>query len=182
MNRRQFVGTGLGLLSAPAAFAADKPKQVLVIRHAEKSGSKFDPHINPRGLQRAAALPNLFPEKFATPQFIFASRPAPHSNRPVETVTPLARALNLTIDTRFTDEDYPGLAQFVVTNPVHAGKIVLICWHHDRIPALTARLGVTHPPSWPAAQFDRVWKIEYLDGGFQFANLPQKLLKGDSQV
>jgi hypothetical protein len=182
VNRRQFLASSIGLLTASSAFAADKPKQVLIVRHAEKSGSKFDAHINARGQQRAAALVNLFPAQFDTPHFILASRPAPKSNRPVETVTPLAHALHLNIDTRFADEDYPGLAKFVLTNAAFAGKTVLICWHHDRIPVLAERLGVVHPPKWPAEQFDRVWKIEFADSDVPFANLPQKLLPGDSQV
>jgi hypothetical protein len=183
MNRRQFVTASCGLLTVARAFAAGKPSQVLVIRHADKSGSKFDGDLNQRGYQRAASLPRLFPSRFETPAFLFASRPARKSNRPVETVTPLAHALGLTIETRFADEDYPGLAKYVLEQPAHAGKTVLICWHHDRIPVLAARLGVAHAPSkWPAEEFDRVWRIEYLDSGVQFTNLPQKLLPGDSQA
>ncbi|HUA63385.1 MAG TPA: hypothetical protein VML19_31815 [Verrucomicrobiae bacterium] len=69
------------------------PKQILLIRHAEKSFAKADPHLNPRGLERAAALPKLFPGQFDTLGFIFAAAPSRHSNRPIVTVTPLSRAL-----------------------------------------------------------------------------------------
>src|SRR5438128_97023 len=86
---------------APARY----PKQVLIIRHAEKP-PEDDPsvHLSPRGQQRAQALPELFnvsgtrPEPFPTPDFVFAARNSGQSHRSVETVQPLAKALKLTIN------------------------------------------------------------------------------------
>jgi phosphohistidine phosphatase SixA len=180
INRRQLLQGAL-FLPAVRAFAVDKPKQVLLIRHAEKTGDKADAHLNPRGYQRATALVRLFPAQFETPQFIFASRASGHSDRPVETVTPLARALHLNIDSRFPNEDYAGLARQLVSKPLYSGNTILVCWHHGNIPALAAALGVSHPPSpWPDTQFDRVWKIGYSDGGVKLEDLPQHLLDGDS--
>jgi hypothetical protein len=69
----------------------------------------------------------------------------------------------------------------VLERPVHAGKTVLICWHHGNIPALARALGIKDAPApWPEMQFDRVWRITFADGAPALAELPQRLLPGDS--
>lgn len=180
-SRRRFLLTSLCLPIA-RAFEGSGPKQILLMRHAEKTGSKTDAHLNPRGYQRAAALPRLFPSRFDTPEFIFATHATAHSNRPVETVTPLAHALNLSIDSQFANEEHSKLAKYLLTKPAHAGQSILVCWHHGQIPHLAKSLGVEKPPSpWPDRQFDRVWKIEYGENDVRFSDLPQLLLPGDSR-
>jgi broad specificity phosphatase PhoE len=165
----------------PAMERADPPKQILIIRHAEKTGLKDDIHLNTRGYERAEALARLFPVKFDIPKFLFATRQTVKSDRPVETLTPLAKALGLKIDARFDVDEYAALANAVLSGAPYSGKTVLVCWHHGRIPALAAALGVKDPPSpWPDRQFDRVWQIRYVDGAAAFADLPQRLLAGDS--
>src|SRR6266852_4783353 len=96
----------VGLLSAASAPATSQtdgkltnPRHVLIIRHAEKTDDPADVHLAKRGEERARALPQLFvasadrPEPFPTPDFLFATRATDRSNRPVETVTPLALKL-----------------------------------------------------------------------------------------
>jgi phosphohistidine phosphatase SixA len=181
-NRREFLGVAAGLLAGSLpSQASGKPKQILLMRHAEKNDLKTDPDLNPRGFLRAAALPRLFPATFDTPEFLFASKASRHSNRPIETITPLARALHLPINTNYSEEEYPPLAAEVLANPRFSGKTVLICWHHGVIPQFAARLGVAKPPAkWPDTQFDRIWKIQYTGGVATLADLPQHLLDGDS--
>jgi broad specificity phosphatase PhoE len=178
-SRRQFLASSFAIVASPAGTA--RPKQVLVIRHAEKTGAKNDANLNPRGYERAAALPRLFPSQFDTPAFIFASRISRHSNRPIETVTPLGKSLKLAIDSRFGDQEYAALARELFSNARYYGATALVCWHHDAIPALAKALGVTHPPArWPDKRFDRVWKIEYAGDAVTFTDAPQRLLSGDS--
>ena len=69
------------------------------------------------------------------------------SNRPVETITPLAAALNLTYDDKHSDSDYAKVASDILTHSQYAGKVVLVCWHHGNIPALATALGVSNPPN-----------------------------------
>jgi phosphohistidine phosphatase SixA len=181
IERRQF-SCWLGALATTGlpVQAGSRPRQVLLMRHAEKNGDKTDPHLNSRGYARAAALPRLFPARFDVPEFLFASAASKHSNRPAETIAPLARALRLKIDVRFDDDRYAPLARELLANSRYAGKTVLICWHHGRIPPLAAALGVANPPApWPDAQFDRVWRIQLLDGVASLDVLPQHLLDGD---
>lgn len=182
MDRRDFLwGVGACFSSAATARAQEKtPRQILIIRHAEKSNDKSDIHLNARGKARAAALVRLFPEQFDTPEFIFASKASLHSNRPVETVTPLADALHLTIDNSFPNEDYAALARELLASPIYKGRVILVCWHHGKIPALAAALGVGNPPSpWPDSHYERVWRLDYGVGGVRFTDAPQHLLPGD---
>jgi hypothetical protein len=127
----------------------------------------------------AAAAPAKAP-RFATPAFIFATQVSKHSNRPVETITPTAIALNLPINSKHADEDYGKVANDILTNEKYAGQTVLVCWHHGKIPDLAAALGVDNPPKWPGTVFDRVWQITFEGGTATLANLPQQLLFGDS--
>jgi phosphohistidine phosphatase SixA len=181
-NRREFLGAGAALFaSCLPGRAGGGPKQILLMRHAEKSANAKDPNLNARGYARAAALARLFPARFDTPDFLFATKASQRSNRPVETIAPLARALHLPIDARFADEKFASLARDLSSHSRYSGKTVLVCWHHGNIPRLAAALGVASPPStWPEAQFDRIWRIRYLDGGATLEDLPQHLLDGDS--
>jgi hypothetical protein len=182
---------------------ATYPKQILIIRHAEKTGSKDDTHLSERGKERAAVLDQLFatqrsrPVAFPTPDFIFAANAHKDSNRPVETVTPLSEKLKLTIDTRFNNklldredpmnagkkDDAAKVADEVFSMPKYAGKTILISWRHSTIPELAKALHVENPPTkWDDKIFDRVWQINYDEHGkATFQNLPQRLLPGDSE-
>ena len=169
-------------------------------------------HLSVRGSARAAAVPSLFlaalpqlscalhhhavdfvgsyrqiPSKgatsrFPTPNFIFATARSKHSKRPIETVTPLAAALNLPINDRFADKD-PDIKQMagaILHDLAFAGKVVLICWHHGKIPDIAKALGISQPPKWDGKAFDRVWQITFPRGKAALVDLPQQLLFGDS--
>lgn len=159
-----------------------QPREILIIRHAEKPDSADDPNLTPRGYARAVALVQFFSASFDTPDYLFATQASKHSNRPVETITPLAGALHMPVDSKVADADYLLFAQDILTNPQYTGKMLIICWHHGTIPALAKALGISDPPqSWPGTVFDRVWRIQYADSGPTLANLSQHLLFGDSK-
>jgi hypothetical protein len=98
----------------------------------------------------------------------------------VETITPLAVALQLEINAKHSDDGYPKVASDILTNAKYAGKVVLVCWHHGNVPRLAEALGAQGPPHWPEGVFDWVWQITYADGSASFQNLPQMLLFNDS--
>jgi hypothetical protein len=167
------------------------PATVLIIRHGEKPGDPATDNagdsvdLSTRGYERAAALSVYVPATFGKPDFLFATQASKHSNRPVETITPLAKALGLPIDHKHADDDYAKVAEDVLTHHKYSGKLVLICWHHGKIPELTAALGGVPPIAhWPGTVFDRVWRIDYPAGGattgLPVQNIPQQLLYGDS--
>ena len=183
----------LGLLLLALAIGAEQapnqapagPSIIMIIRHAEKpaeeSGEK-NPNLSPRGFQRADALASVIPDHFPHPDFLIATKRSKGSNRPVETITPLSKALHEEIESTFKDDEVDQVAHEVLTDPKFAGKIVLIAWHHGKIPELAAVLGVKNaPPKWNPAVFDRVWEITYQNGVANWQNLPQKVLPGDSQ-
>jgi phosphohistidine phosphatase SixA len=158
------------------------PTTIYIIRHGERPESKDDPNLTPKGYQRADALAHDFPPQFFTPDFIWATAPSKHSNRPLETVTPLARALHEKILDEYADADFAKLAHDLLTEPQYSGKTILICWHHGEIPNLAKALGAKDvPDKWKAEDFDRVWVLTFTDGQVQFKNLPEKALPGDSE-
>jgi len=186
-RRRFLLVVLLAVVSLVAGRAAvgQPPATVLLIRHAEKlTDGRMD--LSPVGFERAKALPQLFgsaaaPHNLPRPDFLFATHVSKKSNRPVETITPLAEALKLPISSDFADDDYASLAKLLLSGK-YAGKVVLVAWHHGKLPEFAAALGATPPYTpWPDTQFDRVWRIDYRDGKATLADLAQGLLPGDSK-
>jgi hypothetical protein len=118
--------------------------------------------------------------RFSTPAFLFATQASKSSNRPVETITPLSAALNLTYDDKHADSDYAKVASDILTDSKYAGAVVLVCWHHSNLPNLATKLGIASPPPWHGTVFDRVWAISYSSGTASLADDPQMLLYGDA--
>jgi hypothetical protein len=120
--------------------------------------------------------------RFSVPNFIFATQRSRHSTRPIETVTPLAMGLSLPINDGYEDNDaeIKEMTNAILNDFAFAGKIVLICWHHGKIPDVAKALGVSKPPKWNGKVFDRVWQITYPKGQASLNDLPQMLLFGDA--
>jgi hypothetical protein len=173
----------------PAGDVQSKaPAVVFIIRHAEKPMDDKDAHLAPQGFKRAQALPALFLQqpgssalpRLPRPAVLFASETAKHSDRPIETITPLSQALHLKINHTFEDRETTGVANEVLSGK-YAGKVVLICWHHGEIPHLAKALGAGDAPKkWDDTVFDQIWMFEWVDGKVQFSTLPERLLPGDS--
>jgi len=167
-------------------------------------------HLSVRGSARAAALPSLFepalPQlgcsmhhkageftahyqevpvkgsapRFPAPHYIFATQASKNSKRPIETVTPLATALNVPLNDGFADKD---ASIQKMTNAIlndFSGEIILVCWHHGEIPDIAKALGIAKPPKWDGKVFDRVWQITFPKGKATLTNSAQMLLYGDS--
>jgi hypothetical protein len=166
----------------PQSESAQKaPTMILLMRHAEKPQDK-DPNLSPQGFKRAQALPTLFTNgTLPKPDAIFATAPSKHSNRPIETITPLAQALHLKINDDYEDIDAGPLAKQVLSGK-YAGKVVVIAWHHGEIPNVARALGVADAPQkWDSGVFDQIWEIRYVDGVAQMTVFHEHLLDGDSK-
>jgi phosphohistidine phosphatase SixA len=182
IDRRTFLSTiaAAGAIEIIGVRAASSgPATIMLIRHAEDGGD-VNFHLSPEGAKRAQALPQLFGPRLPKPDIIVATRASKASDRPMETVEPLAKALHLPIDNRFKDDDFETLAHDLLTDERYAGKVVLVCWHHGKLPKLARALGVNDVLRWPNKQFDRVWVIDYSKKGRpRLEDLPQRLMAGD---
>jgi phosphohistidine phosphatase SixA len=167
----------IGLRPAPAASEGHHhgPKIVMIIRHAEKPADdgKDDPNLSQRGYERAQALAKVIPEHFPRPDFLIATKASKSSDRPGETIEPLAKTLHEEIEFPFKDDDYERLAHAVLSEKKYASKTVLIAWHHGTIPQLAKALGAKDVPEhWKSDVFDRVWEIRYDHKTVTWQDLP----------
>ena len=80
-------------------------------------------HLTTDGAKRAKALASLFKssdknaDPFPAPSVIFAAKDSKKSHRSVETVTPLAQALKLSVNSTFQDEEFAKLAHELLRDP-----------------------------------------------------------------
>jgi hypothetical protein len=166
-----------------------QPAEVILLRHAEKPPDESNVHLSATGKERARALVKFFattPELTTNgpPVVLFAARPVSrkHSNRPAETLEPLAKHLKLRVRTPHTTKDYAALAKTILHDPAYKGKTVVVCWVHDELAQLAGSLGVKpRPAPWKSNVFDRVWVITYRGKEASLTSLPQNLLPGDSE-
>lgn len=151
---------------APAAVdRAALPRAVYLMRHAEKPASITDPHLSEAGVVRAKRLPGYIPGLTGKLDYIFATAASKNSNRPFETVTPLAGSLNVSVNQSYSNRSYAALGA-AVRSGSYAGKTILISWHHGTMPKLASALGATEAPAaWPESTFNMIWKITYNPDG-----------------
>jgi broad specificity phosphatase PhoE len=143
------------------------PKQILLMRHAEKPDDPRDPHLSDAGVARAEKLVDYVPNELGVPDFLCASAPSKHSVRPIETVTPLSHKIGASIDSTIADQDFSVLAQEVLTDSKYDGKLVLICWHHGNLPEFAFALGASGagvPNPWDPDVFNLILKLDYSGG------------------
>ena len=193
------------------ASALTMPR-IMLIRHAEKPGTdgseplgiaatgQPDPEsLTVNGWQRAGALAQLFSQAailresqysaLAQPAQLFASavgKGSP-SQRPAETLTPLANRLRLTIKTPYAKTQTDLLGQMLGSAARQGGSqgAVLVAWEHTLIPdlarAITGQAELI-PAEWPAHRFDLIWVLEWHVDSHRFTltQVDQRLLTGDA--
>jgi phosphohistidine phosphatase SixA len=174
------------VLAAGRVWAADAsasgPHIIMIIRHAEKTGDKADADLSKKGYERAEALAKTFPAHFPRPDYLIATKRSKNSNRPVETITPLAKVLHEEIEAKYSDKEYDHLAHELLSDPKYAGKTVLIAWHHGALPELAKALGAKDAPDkWDDDVFNRVWEITYEKGVATWKDLPENALPEDAE-
>jgi hypothetical protein len=179
---------------------------IFIIRHAEKPGESWPgPGLTPtgvtdkkslviRGWQRAGSWAALFGGglndlDYPRPSAIYAADPNSvggddPSQRPFETVTPLAARLGLTPDTRYA----VGQEAQLVAALVSQTGVVLVAWEHKKIaqailPAIANGQTLSGMPAkWDATRFDVVLRFDRNAPGapWSFRQLFPCLLSGDS--
>ncbi len=175
------------------------PAKIMIIRHGEKPADgnpdpgldpdgAFDPRsLTAKGWQRAKALAGYFcdpsAQHIARPDYIFAAKPNEESQRPLQTVTPLANRLwppagvSAAFDASHDQDEFSGLVADVMAKT----GTVLISWEHKRIPLIVEHLPnpPSVPPKWKGARFDLVWVLDASADGWTFHMVDQHLLPGD---
>lgn len=152
-----------------------KNSNILMIRHAEKPDS--GPDLAVAGQERAQAYTIFFQNysltgatlKFA---FLFAAADSSESHRPVQTITPLSKAINVPINAKHADKDYQKVADDILGNAKYDQSNLLICWHHGEILDLATALGATNlpkisnwPTKWPSEVYGWVLQLCYDGSG-----------------
>jgi hypothetical protein len=179
---------------------------ILIIRHAEKPGeswpgSGLTPDGFPdkkslviRGWERAGSWSALFgaglsgPD-YPTPSAIYAADPNATtgdepSQRPYETVIPLADRLGLTADTTYAVGQEDQLANAIDSQI----GVVLVAWEHkaiarDLLPAIAKEQSLPGmPTNWNGMRFDVVLRFDRTspEAPWSFRQLCPCLLSGDS--
>ncbi len=204
--RRRFLYLAGAAIATPA-LSLTSALTLLIIRHAEKpEGSWPGPGLTPdglddkkslviRGWERAGSWAALFGaglggNDFPQPAAIYAADPnatgEEPSQRPYETITPLAARLGLTPVTTYA----VGQEQELVSEIAALSGVVLVCWEHKAIAAamLPAIAGTQHikgmPHKWDGTRFDVVLRFDRSGptAPWFFRQLFPRLLSGDSST
>ena len=182
------------------------PLSILIIRHAEKAGQEWPgPGLTPegiedqkslvvRGWQRAGAWASLFGTElggsdYPRPSIIYAADPEAKtgdepSQRPFQTVIPLAERLGLEIVKK-----YPvGQESELVSEIKSKSGVILVAWEHNAI-AGALLLAIANgqplkglPRKWDGKRYDLVMRFDCVssDAPWSFRQLGPCLLSGDS--
>jgi hypothetical protein len=210
----QVVGPGIGVTKIMVIRHAERPGKYNGVQYfgvnnlGTIAGDNGTKHLTSLGWERAGALVTLFAPPWGPkmpaleiPQCLFASDPTPKhdddagdegpSQRPYETLIPLAAKLNLSINTAHGKKHYDEM----VTSALACQGTVLIAWQHHDIPGIgqqiLAQTGTQDtfgvPENWPAdsagARYDLIFVFDRPSGRGPitgFTMVPQKLLEGDS--
>lgn len=143
---------------------AGGPGRILLMRHAEKTGDTNDILLSAEGAKRANRLVTYIPETFGRPDFIYAAARSKRSIRSIETMRPLAAALGIEVQHHIEDKAFKSLVTEIFSNPGYHGKMIVICWHHGKLPEISALLGGregSYPTPWPQDVFNLILDFRY---------------------
>jgi hypothetical protein len=184
----------------------------MIIRHAEKppdppnKTGPWDVQLNGQsgggkslivpGWQRAGALNAFFaPYKshpsnssIEKPHHIYAANPNGETQRPWETVTPLAAWLDYKEGSSEFDVSYSiGHEKDLAKSVLEHSSPVLICWEHDHImpdmmSEINKRIPITNYSSITSPfpdVFYLVWILDLSGGKYTWSSVNQNLMEGD---
>ena len=178
----RFVAAILFLFSLVETGLA-RPARVILLRHAEKPQNPADTHLSDQGRLRAEALAfclttNTVLLADGLPVALFATKFAHSSDsqRPFETLQPLATKLNLAIQTPYARRNHAELVKSILNNLDYENKTIVICWVHDFLPDLARELGVKKVPAeWRSDVYDRFWVVTWARKSARMSSLPQHI-------
>ena len=136
---------------------------IVVFRHAEKP--KKGDNLNCQGLNRSLLLPPMLYGRFGIPGAIYVPSMAFGDNtlhsRMFQTMIPFAAKYNLSLTSKFAEDETVALASAVLAR----SGVVMIIWEHKRIPDIVRGLGVRDADlHWPDDDYDSLWVITFKNG------------------
>jgi hypothetical protein len=170
---------------------------LMFIRHAEKpekaekgvtpDGEHDEHSLSVRGWTRAGALAALFANASARshlvkPTRVIATAPSHSykSKREHDTALPTAERLGLKIEAIEVPEDYASLVEDLQNSPNPS----LVVWHHGTMPTFVRSFPLINaaqvPAKWPEDRFDLIWVLVPVAEGYEWHEIEQDLLQGDS--
>ncbi|HKI12227.1 MAG TPA: histidine phosphatase family protein [Candidatus Acidoferrum sp.] len=179
------------------------PKKIMIVRHGEKPDKADSIHgvdaegehdkrdLSPRGWQRSGALVRFFNPvsgqfshaALAKPDAIYAVSPqgGAKSQRAEHTVESVAEFMGLHLNLKHDKGDEKELVKDVMSKD----GVVLIAWEHNAILDIANLIfgnDKSTPQKWPDSRYDLVWVLDQQPhpGGWEFTQVPQLLLPGDS--
>jgi phosphohistidine phosphatase SixA len=147
-----------------AAHPNGGPSRIILMRHGDKPDDPDNPDLSAAGVTRAEHLATYIPQAFGKPDYIIATARSKHSDRPVETVEPLAQAVGVRVQHDIDDKDFEDLVDEIFSDAAYHGKTVVICWHHGTLPAIAALLGASvgsYPDPWPDDTYNVILDFRY---------------------
>ncbi len=155
------------------------PKEIVIVRHADKWAEHSGPALNPTGYARAINFAFYFLQQFGPPDYVVSTSPYKFSSnysrsiREMQTIAPLVNILTTKKTTRdffildpYPPADYRQLAKWLLEKSKFNNQLVLVCWDHRSIPKLAKKLGVKQQlPTWPEGDFDSVYILKYNQSG-----------------
>lgn len=149
---------------APVEHFLGGPKRIILMRHADKTEDPSDEDLSDAGWARAQHLATYIPETFGKPDVIIATAQSKHSDRPKDTIKPLAEVLGVKIQDYFGNKEFGDLVDEIFNDPDYKNKTIVICWHHSKLPAIAALLGApagSYPDPWPADAYNLILDLQY---------------------
>jgi hypothetical protein len=160
-------------LSSPTSSNSSNSSHfiVIIVRHGERFPDTSITKLSPDGQNRAEYLARCMSTgnhtsalSFGAPTIVASPSVRPgKSTRPRDTMSPLAKALNLTVDQSVDKSDYKGFAQLVHRSATPGGTLVA-AWQHENIPFLIKALGAKHNQDefstlrWPKSCDSASWR------------------------
>jgi hypothetical protein len=151
------------ILALPVESAAQSSAlKLIIIRHAERPDK--GENLSCAGFNRSVLLPAVLLRKFGLPNQIFI--PSLNNGsvakrcRMLETIAPYAVKYNLSINSKYDEDDSNGLSAALLKQ---TGTVIIV-WDHGKIPEILTALGITRYLKWERDDFDSILIITFQKG------------------
>jgi hypothetical protein len=144
------------------SYAQSSARRLVFIRHAERPDN--GENLNCVGFNRSVLLPAVLYRKFRLPTDIFIpslkSGNVTKRSRMMETILPYAIKFNLSINSKYDEDDSKGIAAALLKE---TGTVIIV-WDHTKIPDIVSQLGIKQYLKWEHDDFDSIWIIIFPKG------------------